>query len=116
MTLAISAKDIDDKALIDELKQWVEIETPTLDAVAVNVLADRVEAIGKAAGLETERLPGTLGFGDILAIRSPRPAGSNEKTVLILAHLDTVHAVGVIDNQLPLRQEGTNSMAPASTT
>ncbi|UIY28207.1 hypothetical protein LZK73_14395 [Neorhizobium galegae] len=116
MTLAISAKDIDDKALIDELKQWVEIETPTPNAAAVNVLADRVEAIGKAAGLETERVPGTLGFGDILAVRSPRPAGGNEKTVLILAHLDTVHAVGVIDNQLPLRQEGTNSMAPASTT
>ncbi|MCQ1853982.1 M20 family metallopeptidase [Neorhizobium galegae] len=112
MTLAISAKDIDDKALIDELKQWVEIETPTLDAVAVNVLADRVEAIGKAAGLETERLPGTLGFGDILAIRSPRPAGSNEKTVLVLAHLDTVHAVGVINNQLPLRQEGDKLYGP----
>lgn len=112
MTLAISAKDIDDKALIEELKQWVEIETPTLDAAAVNVLADRVEAIGKAAGLETERLPGTLGFGDILAIRSPRPAGSNEKTVLVLAHLDTVHAVGVINDQLPLRQEGDRLYGP----
>lgn len=112
MTHAIFAKDIDDKALTDELKQWVEIETPTLEAVAVNVLADRVEAIGKAAGLETERLPGTLGFGDILAVRTPRPAGSNEKTVLVLAHLDTVHAVGVINNQLPLRQEGDKLYGP----
>ncbi|WJR66191.1 M20 family metallopeptidase [Neorhizobium sp. CSC1952] len=112
MTLAVSANDIDAKALIEELKRWVEIETPTLDAAAVNRLADRVEVLGREAGLETERLPGTLGFGDILALRSPRPAGSNEKTVLILAHLDTVHAVGVINDRLQLRQEGDKLYGP----
>jgi len=112
MTLAISANDVDDEALIAELKRWVEIETPTLDAAAVNRLVDRVEVLGREAGLDTERLPGTLGFGDILAVRSPRPSGSNEKTVLILAHLDTVHAVGVINNQLPLRQEGDKLYGP----
>ncbi|MBW6422827.1 M20 family metallopeptidase [Rhizobium sp. XQZ8] len=112
MTLAISAQDIDDKALIEELKQWVEVETPTLNAEAVNRLVDRVEGIAKAAELETERLPGTLGFGDILAVRSPRPAGSNEKTVLILAHLDTVHAVGVINDQLKMRLEGDKLFGP----
>lgn len=112
MTLAISAQDIHDEALIEELKRWVEIETPTSNAEAVNRLVDRVETLGREAGLDTERLPGTLGFGDILAVRSPRPAGSNEKTVLILAHLDTVHAVGVINNQLPLRQEGDKLYGP----
>lgn len=112
MTFAISAKDIDDKALIEELKRWVEIETPTSNAAAVNRLADRVETLAREAGLDTERLPGTLGFGDILAVRSPRPAGSNEKTVLILAHLDTVHAAGVINNQLPLRQDGDKLYGP----
>ncbi|KGE00903.1 M20 family metallopeptidase [Rhizobium sp. YS-1r] len=112
MTLATSAQDIDDEALIEELKRWVEIETPTSNAEAVNRLVDRVETLGREAGLDTERLPGTLGFGDILAVRSPRPAGSNEKTVLILAHLDTVHAVGVINNQLPLRQEGDKLYGP----
>ncbi|WP_117192719.1 M20 family metallopeptidase [Rhizobium terrae] len=112
MTLAISARDVDDSAIIEELKRWVEIETPTLNAGAVNRLVDRVEAIGKVAGLETERLPGTLGYGDVLAVRSPRPEGSNVKTVLVLAHLDTVHAVGVIGNQLPLRQEGDKLYGP----
>jgi glutamate carboxypeptidase len=112
MTLPISAQDIDDRALIEELKAWVEIETPTRDAAAVNRLADRVAARAETAGLEVERIPGTLGFGDILAIRSPRPAGSNEKTVLVLAHLDTVHAVGVIGNELPLRQEGDKLYGP----
>jgi Acetylornithine deacetylase/Succinyl-diaminopimelate desuccinylase and related deacylases len=112
MTLAVSAEDIHAEALIEELKAWVEIETPTRDAAAVNRLADRVEARANASGLEVERLPGTLGYGDILAVRSPRPAGSNEKTVLVLAHLDTVHAVGVINNELPLRQEGDSLYGP----
>ncbi len=112
MTLAISARDIDDLALIEELKRWVEMETPTSNAEAVNRLADRVEALGRQAGFEIERLPGTLGLGDILAVRSPRPAGSNEKTLLVLAHLDTVHAEGVIRKQLPLRQEGDKLYGP----
>jgi glutamate carboxypeptidase len=112
MTLAISARDIDDLALIEELKRWVEMETPTSNAEAVNRLADRVEALGRQAGFEIERLPGKLGFGDILAVRSPRPAGSNEKTLLVLAHLDTVHAQGVIRKQLPLRQEGDKLYGP----
>lgn len=112
MSLSVSAADIDDKALLQELCRWVEIETPSRDVQAVNRLADRVEEIARQAGFETERLPGTLGFGDILAVRSPRPAGSNEKTVLILAHLDTVHAVGVINDQLRLRQEGDRFYGP----
>ncbi len=78
--------DIDQAALLAELRHWVELETHTPDADAVNRLADRVEEIAKAGGLLTERTPGTMGFGDILAVRSPRPAGSNEKSTLILAH------------------------------
>jgi glutamate carboxypeptidase len=112
MSLSVSAADIDDQALLQELCRWVEIETPSRDVQAVNRLADRVEEIAKQAGFDIERLPGTLGFGDILAVRSPRPAGSNEKTVLILAHLDTVHAVGVINDQLRLRQEGDRFYGP----
>ncbi len=57
-------------------------------------------------------MAGTLGFGDILAVCSPRPAGSNEKGVLILAHLDTVHAAGTIAENLTLRQEGNKLYGP----
>ncbi|TBG93327.1 M20 family metallopeptidase [Rhizobium leguminosarum] len=112
MPRTISAADIDEAALLSELKHWVEIETPTRDASAVNRLADRVEATAKDAGLEIERTAGTLGFGDILAVRSPRPAGSNEKGILILAHLDTVHATGTIKKDLLLRQEGDRLYGP----
>ncbi|KAA0697141.1 M20 family peptidase [Neorhizobium sp. P12A] len=112
MPLTISAADIDEAALLSELKTWVELETPTRDAAAVNRLADRVEVLAKEGGLIVERIPGTLGFGDILAVRSPRPAGSNEKGVLILAHLDTVHATGTIKENLTLRQEGDRLYGP----
>ncbi|MFT4183975.1 MAG: M20 family metallopeptidase [Rhizobium sp.] len=112
MTLAISPDDIDQTALLSELRRWVEIETHTPDAEAVNRLADRVEAIARDAGLVTERTPGTMGFGDILAVRSPRPAGSNQKSTLILAHLDTVHAAGTIKDKLPWRQEGDRLYGP----
>lgn len=112
MTISVSAADIDDKALLEELIRWVEIETPSQDAAAVNRLADHVEKLAKAAELTVERLPGTLGVGDILAVRSPRAEGSNEKTVLILAHLDTVHAHGVIAKQLPLKRDGDKLYGP----
>ncbi|MBB3456032.1 glutamate carboxypeptidase [Rhizobium sp. BK313] len=112
MTLDISPDDIDQAALLAELRHWVELETHTPDADAVNRLADRVEEIAKAGGLLTERTPGTMGFGDILAVRSPRPAGSNEKSTLILAHLDTVHAAGTIKDKLPWRQEGDRLYGP----
>ncbi len=103
---AISLDDIDEESLLAELLRWVEIETPSRNVGAINSLVDRVEELAREAGMEVERRPDTLGFGDILTVRSPRPAGSNEKTVLVLAHLDTVHAIGVINDQLKLRREG----------
>jgi glutamate carboxypeptidase len=112
MTRFISAADIDDTALLEELMRWVEIETPSHDAQAVNRLVDRVEQMAKAARLDVERLPGTLGLGDILTVRSPRPEGTNEKSLLVLAHLDTVHAHGVIAERLPMRREGDKLYGP----
>jgi glutamate carboxypeptidase len=108
----ISPIDIDEAALLAELQCWVEIETHTPDVMAVNRLADRVEAIAGEAGLAVERTPGTMGFGDILAIRSPRPAGTDQKTLLILAHLDTVHASGTILDKLPWRRDGDRLYGP----
>ncbi len=112
MTNSISAADIDDKALLQELVAWVDIETPSHDANAVNRLVDRVEARAKSASLDVQRLPGTLGLGDILTVRSPRTEGSNEKSILVLAHLDTVHAHGVIAKQLPLKRDGDKLYGP----
>ncbi|MCJ8518836.1 glutamate carboxypeptidase [Pseudorhizobium tarimense] len=112
MTLPITAANIDVDRLLDELRVWVEMETPSGDAAAVNQLADRLEAIGREAGFVIERRAGTLGFGDIVAVRTPRLEGYNAKSVLILAHIDTVHAIGTINGKLPLRQEGDRLYGP----
>lgn len=112
MNLPITASDVDVERLLEELRFWVRAETPSGDAAAVNRLADRLEEVGRKAGLAVERRPGTLGFGDIVALRTPRLEGYNAKSVLILAHIDTVHAIGTIGEKLPLRQEGDRLYGP----
>ncbi|MCX8279332.1 M20 family metallopeptidase [Phyllobacterium sp. 0TCS1.6C] len=112
MNLPITVSDVDVERLLEELRFWVRAETPSSDAAAVNRLADRLEEVGRKAGLAVERRPGTLGFGDIVALRTPRLEGYNAKSVLILAHIDTVHAIGTIGEKLPLRQEGDRLYGP----
>jgi glutamate carboxypeptidase len=112
MTLPITTGDVDLAAFLDELRLWVEMETPSGDAAAVNRLADRIEVLARGARFSVERTAGTLGFGDILAIRTPRLEGYNAKSVLILAHIDTVHATGTIREKLPLREEGDRLYGP----
>ncbi len=112
MTLPITPDHIDLHAMLAELRLWVEMETPSQDAAAVTRLVDHVEAYAGAAGLATERLAGTLSYGDLLIVRTPRAEGANTKSILILAHLDTVHAHGTINEKLPLRQDGDRLYGP----
>ena len=112
MTLPITTGDVDLAAFLDELRLWVEMETPSGDAAAVNRLADRIEVLARDARFSVERTAGTLGFGDILAVRTPRLEGYNAKSVLILAHIDTVHATGTIQEKLPLREDGDRLFGP----
>ncbi len=43
--------------ILDELRGWVEHETPTTDAAAVNGLIGRAEAELRAVGAAIERIP-----------------------------------------------------------
>ncbi|CAN7263584.1 M20 family metallopeptidase [Phyllobacterium sp. LjRoot231] len=108
----ISADDIDVSRLLAELRQWVEIETHTPDAGAVNGLADRVQMLAASLELKTQRVAGTLGFGDTLIVSSGHRIEPAKKGILILAHLDTVHAAGTILNQLPWREDGNRIYGP----
>jgi glutamate carboxypeptidase len=112
MTLDLCASDVDEVALLAELRLWVEMETPSADATSVNRLVDRVQVVAEAAGLITERTAGTMGLGDVIVVRSPRMANDNRKGVLVLAHLDTVHAVGTIQDELPWRKAGNSLYGP----
>lgn len=97
-------------ALLDEVRAWVEIESPTQDRAAVNRMADFVETKLRALGAQIERTPGRDGFGDILI---GRIAGEqNGPGILLLGHIDTVHPVGTLAGPLPFRIEDDRAYGP----
>jgi glutamate carboxypeptidase len=101
---------VDGEEILDGIRQWVEIETPTYEGAAVNVLVDVVEGGMKALGASIDRIPGRDGFGDILKTRTPW--GGDGPGVLVLSHLDTVHPIGSIDGYNPWRREGDSVYGP----
>ena len=98
------------EALLDELRTWVEIETPTTDPIAVNRLLDLAEAGLREAGASIERLPGRDGYGDTLIARVN--AGTGNAPVLISGHVDTVWDHGHLATDMPFRVEGEQAYGP----
>jgi glutamate carboxypeptidase len=100
----------DAETMLAGLRTWVECESPTHDAAAVNrmmALAGRHLAL---MGATVETIPGKMGFGD--CVRARFPHASNEKGILVLAHLDTVHPVGTLLNGLHFKREGDKAYGP----
>ena len=64
-------RDLTTDALLDAVRGWVEIESPTNDAAGVNRVADHVEGLLRGIGATIERTPGRDGYGDILIGRVP---------------------------------------------
>ena len=62
------------EALLAELAAWVQLETPTTDAAAVNRLMDLAEAGLARVGAAITRIPGRDGFGDNLSPARPATA------------------------------------------
>ncbi|MFC7399879.1 M20/M25/M40 family metallo-hydrolase [Chelatococcus sp. GCM10030263] len=96
--------------LLDEIRSWVEIESPTTDATAVNRMADKVAAEAAAAGMSIRRIPGRDGYGDHLLAEIP--GRRNVPGILVLSHLDTVHPIGTLAKDLPFRVEGDEAYGP----
>ncbi len=100
----------DAEAMLAGLRPWVECESPTFDAAAVNrmmALASRDLAVMGAA---IERIPGRMGFGDCVRARLPHPR-AGEPGILVMGHLDTVHPIGTLA-ALPWRREGGRCFGP----
>ncbi|MCU9837357.1 M20/M25/M40 family metallo-hydrolase [Ruegeria sp. WL0004] len=99
----------DTDTMVAGLRPWIECESPTFDASAVNRMMDL--AAYNLAGLGTvERIPGRLGFGGSLRVRLPHP-DAGKPGILISGHMDTVHPVGTL-NKLPFRREGNLCYGP----
>lgn len=105
-----NAPKLDAEEILDGILEWVEIETPSMDAEAVNGLADRVETAMQTLGLSVERTPGRDGFGDILKARTPW--GGDGPGILVLSHMDTVHPIGTKTDTNPIRRDDDQVFGP----
>jgi glutamate carboxypeptidase len=104
---------IDADEVLTGIVEWVSIESPSHDAKSVNKVVDHVEGQFRDLGLKLERIPGRDGFGDILECKTPPEWSHGEgKGILVLAHLDTVHPIGMIEKDLKVRREGDSIFGP----
>src|ERR1700744_2468479 len=103
------ANPFDSKAILDGIRRWVEIETPTEAPEQVNKLATMVADGYRDLPATVERVAGRDGRGDHLAARSAW--GQDQPGILVLSHLDTVHPMGFIQ-RLPFRIEGDSAFGP----
>jgi glutamate carboxypeptidase len=99
----------DSGTILDGIRRWVEIETPTDAPAQVNKLADIVADGYRGLPATVERIAGKDGCGDHLVARSSW--GQNAPGILVLSHLDTVHPLGFIE-RLPFSVQGDAAFGP----
>jgi glutamate carboxypeptidase len=95
--------------ILDGIRSWVEIETPTDAPAQVNKLASLVAGLYRGLPAHVEGIAGRDGCGDHLVARSSW--GQDAPGILILSHLDTVHPMGFIE-RLPFKVEGDSAFGP----
>jgi glutamate carboxypeptidase len=95
--------------ILDGIRSWVEIESPTENAEQVNRLASLVADGYAGLPATVERVPGKDGRGDHLIARSAW--GQDKPGILVLSHLDTVHPMGFI-KRLPFKVDGDVAYGP----
>ncbi|MFC7704246.1 M20/M25/M40 family metallo-hydrolase [Plastorhodobacter daqingensis] len=94
----------DSNDMLAGLRAWIECESPTFDAAAVDRMMDLAARDMAEAGAVIDRIPGRMGFGGSVRARFPHP-DFGKPGILILGHMDTVHPVGTLA-KLPFRREG----------
>src|SRR3954453_17116976 len=104
-----TANPFDATPILEGIRRWVEIETPTEAPGQVNKLADLVAEGYRGLPAAIERIAGHSGCGDHLVARSSW--GQNEPGILVLSHLDTLHPLGFIE-RLPFKIDGDSAFGP----
>jgi glutamate carboxypeptidase len=104
-----TSNPFDAKTILDGIRRWVEMETPTESPDHVNRLATVVVDGYRDLPVTVERIAGRDGCGDHLAVRSAW--GQDAPGILVLSHLDTVHPLGFIE-RLPFHIEGDSAFGP----
>ena len=109
LTMATSSNPFASATILDGIRRWVEIETPTEAPEQVNRLATMVADGYRDLPVTLERVAGRDGCGDHLLARSSW--GQDAPGILVLSHLDTVHPMGFIE-RLPFKVEGDSAFGP----
>ncbi len=109
LTMTSSSNPFDPAIILDGIRRWVEIETPTEAPEQINRLAALVADGYRDLPVTIERVAGRDGCGDHILVRSSW--GQDAPGILVLSHLDTVHPMGFIE-RLPFRVEGDSAFGP----
>ncbi|WP_433995410.1 M20 family metallopeptidase [Bradyrhizobium macuxiense] len=105
----MSSNPFETADILDGIRRWVEIESPTERPDQVNRLADLVASGYRDLPATVDRVAGRDGCGDHLVTRSSW--GQDAPGILVLSHLDTVHPMGFIE-RLPFKIEGDSAFGP----
>jgi glutamate carboxypeptidase len=108
-SMRTTTNPFDSKAILDGIRHWVEIETPTEAPDQINRLATLVADGYRNLPATIERIAGHSGCGDHIVARSSW--GRERPGILVLSHLDTVHPVGFIE-RLPFRIDDDSAFGP----
>lgn len=109
--------DLDLDELLRGIQRWMAIESPTDCAEGMARMAAQVQADYEAFGARVERIPGRDGFGDHVLATDDRhcpPEAAAGPGVLLLSHLDTVHPIGTLARDNPIRIEGDRLYGPGA--
>jgi glutamate carboxypeptidase len=99
----------DADAMLAGLRPWIECESPTWDAAAVDRMMDLAARELALMGAAIDRIPGRMGFGG--CVRARFAHASTVPGILVMGHLDTVHPVGTLA-ALPWRIDGARCYGP----
>lgn len=106
----INDTSFDEDEVLEGIREWVLIESPSTDRQGVNRMMDAAQAAMTSIGARIERVPGRDGYGDVVKARTPW--GGDGPGILVLGHLDTVHPVGTLGGPLPYRREADKVFGP----
>ncbi|MGB9402447.1 MAG: M20 family metallopeptidase [Candidatus Acidiferrales bacterium] len=103
-------------AMLLLLRQFVEIESPSIDKAAVDRCSERVGREWRERGARVDILK-TAKRGNVVRAELALPRSGarekNEKQILVLGHVDTVYPLGTI-KRTPFRISGGRAWGPAT--
>ncbi len=99
-------------AMLEQLKQLVEIESPSTDKASVDLLSAALLPALTALGAEITIDP-QKEFGDNVVAHWPAPSGATDGGILLMCHLDTVFPLGTLARQ-PWRIDGPKAFGPGT--